>query len=619
MRILLVDDDEQLMDILADQLIAQRYAIDIANTGEIGREFVRLFNYDLVVLDLVLPDINGIDLCRQLRTESFKMPIMLLSACDRYSDKVKGLDAGADDYVVKPFNFEELTARIRALLRRDIQESDPNLHWQELSLDPKNHEVKFVDQPLKLTPKEYALIELFMRHPQQVFSPSAIINNLWSGEDPPGEEAVRTHIKGLRQKLKKSGLAKDTIQTVYGVGYRLKSPEKNASKKITETQDSSPETNTQIQEQEIAKLWLKFKDTAFQRLAVLENLITAITKNITDQELHTEAKSAAHKLAGSLGGFGFAEGSKIAKKIEDLLKVNLIEQIRVEQFQKLTISLEQTLQQQPFSQNQQHNLDTNSNNQNQDKQIINGQVLIIYKEPEPNYAQSIVLTANQQEIKTVTANNLQQAKKIIDQELPSAILYDLTNLDQQDLAFLEELASKHPCLPIAIITSNIQLSKRLKIFNKGANIILNDPIEASTAVSILQRFTQTETPLPKILIVDDDPQVLLSLELSLYPWCFQIVTLRDPTKLTKTLGEFTPDLLILDIEMPNINGLDLCQQLRRERHWQNLPIMFLSVHQDQKTQDRAFEIGASDYICKPIVGSKLANLIFNHLKQNQIN
>jgi len=123
--------------------------------------------------------------------------------------------------------------------------------------------------------------------------------------------------------------------------------------------------------------------------------------------------------------------------------------------------------------------------------------------------------------------------------------------------------------------------------------------------------------LNKILIVDDDPQVLLSLELSLYPWCFQVVTLRDPIQLEKTLETFAPDLLILDIEMPNINGLELCQQLRSDRHWHNLPIIFLSVHQDQKTQDRAFEIGANDYICKPIVGSELATLIINCLKSNK--
>ncbi|MEO1673225.1 MAG: response regulator, partial [Cyanobacteria bacterium J06631_2] len=120
MRILLVDDDEQLMEVLAGKLVEQRYAVDIANTGEMGWEFVLLFDFDLVVLDWMLPDIDGVELCQQIRAEGYTMPIMLLTARDRQTDKVLGLDAGADDYVVKPFDFDELTARIRALLRREI-------------------------------------------------------------------------------------------------------------------------------------------------------------------------------------------------------------------------------------------------------------------------------------------------------------------------------------------------------------------------------------------------------------------------------------------------------------------------------------------------------------------
>ncbi|MEO1342306.1 MAG: response regulator transcription factor, partial [Cyanobacteria bacterium J06635_13] len=242
MRILLIDDDEQLMEVLASKLVEQRYAVDIASTGEMGWEFILLFDFDLVVLDWMLPDIDGINLCQKIRTEGYTMPIMLLTARDRQNDKVLGLDAGADDYVVKPFDFDELTARIRALLRREINVSSPILVWGDLHLDPKTHEVHHQKQLLPLTPKEYGIIELFMRHPQQVFSPGAIINNLWAGEDPPGEEAVRTHIKGLRQKLKAVGMAKDTVKTVYGVGYRLKTDDD------LKEQDKSLPQSSEVQE-----------------------------------------------------------------------------------------------------------------------------------------------------------------------------------------------------------------------------------------------------------------------------------------------------------------------------------------------------------------------------------
>ena len=307
MRILLVDDDEQLMEVLAGKLVEQRYAVDIANTGEMGWEFVLLFDFDLVVLDWMLPDIDGVKLCQQIRREGYTMPIMLLTARDRQNDKVLGLDSGADDYVVKPFDFDELTARIRALLRREITVSPSILEWGDLKLDPKTHEVHHRSQLLPLTPKEYGMIELFMRHPQQVFSPGAIIDNLWAGEDPPGEEAVRTHIKGLRQKLKAAGMAKDTIKTVYGVGYRLKSDDDLRQSKNSE-QSLSEVLEEQNRLASINQIWFKFKDLAFQRLADLENLAVASVENSLSEELLQQARVSAHKLAGSLGCFGFPEG-----------------------------------------------------------------------------------------------------------------------------------------------------------------------------------------------------------------------------------------------------------------------------------------------------------------------
>ena len=121
----------------------------------------------------------------------------------------------------------------------------------------------------------------------------------------------------------------------------------------------------------------------------------------------------------------------------------------------------------------------------------------------------------------------------------------------------------------------------------------------------------------KIVIVDDDPQVLLSLQISLQPWGFDLTTLSEPKQLWKVLKECQPDLLILDVEMPHINGLELCQLIRSDRRWQFLPVLFLTVHQDQKTQSKAFAIGADDYICKPIIASELANRILNRLQRNR--
>lgn len=596
MRILLVDDDEQLMEVLARQLIQERYAIDIANTGEMGWEFMQLFHYDLVVLDLMLPDINGIKLCSQIRAERYEMPIMLLTARDRNSDKVMGLDAGADDYVVKPFDFDELTARIRALLRRETHTTFPILQWQDLSLDPKIHEVKHREQLLLLTPKEYALIELFMRHPQQVFSPSAIIDSIWAGEDPPGEEAVRTHIKGLRQKLKQMGMAKDTIQTVYGVGYRLKG-QSNTTKAKGNTKTKADRFK------QIADAWTQFRDVAFQRLAVLENYATALSENNVDRELQPQAKSAAHKLAGSLGGFGFPHGSQIAKQIENLLEHSLGE-TEIQEFTALVGSLREDLQHQPFEEKVRTALGNN--------------ISLLIIDPDREYTQKLVTEARHRGMKTLTASSIDEAKAIIARQSPTAVLQAITFPDGSDLAFLEELHQQTPQLPVVAIAEKARLSDRLNIVRSGGSLILEAPVTASTAISSVAELIQNSSGGAKVLIVDDDPQVLLSLEISLQPWGFDLTTTSDPQQLWDVLAKIEPDLLVLDVEMPEINGLELCQLLRSDRRWQRLPVLFLTVHRDSKTQRQAFAIGADDYICKPVIGSELANRIINRLRRSKI-
>lgn len=600
MRILLIDDDEQLMEVLASKLIEQHYAVDIANTGEMGWEFILLFDYDLVVLDLMLPDMDGITLCQQIRAEGYEMPIMLLTASDRHSEKVRGLDAGADDYVVKPFNFEELTARIRALLRRKIHSSSPILQWQNLSLNPKTHEVTYENQLLPLTPKEYALIELFMRHPNQVFSPSAIIDSLWAGEDPPGEEAVRTHIKGLRQKLKAAGMAKDTIQTVYGIGYRLKSDELNGDK-LANRESNRKVKPKAANKRLISSLWSQFKEVAFARLAVLENLVEALVNQQVTQQLYQEAKSCAHKLAGSLGGFGFPDGSKIAKQIENLLVQQGENNIDIEQLTTLTISLKRELQQQPFAE--------------QVKKTLNLSLLII--SDNVDYTQQLSKAANGRDIKTYTASSLKEAREIMAEKSPSAILQILTCVEEEDLAFLEQLHQTMPQLPIVVIIEQAQLSDRLAIVHKGGNLILESPVEPSRAIAAVTELIESKVNGAKVLIVDDDSQVLLSLQAGLAPWGFEVTTLEEPERFWQVLETVQPDILVLDIEMPKISGIELCQILRSDRRWQHLPVLFLTAHQDEKIQHQAFAIGADDYICKPIIISELANRIMNRLRRSQ--
>jgi DNA-binding response OmpR family regulator len=229
MKILLVEDDRSLANILKDMFEEQSYLVDVALDGEIGLDLATTYEYDLIVMDVMLPKQSGLQVCQRLRAACSQVPILLLTAQGTGEQKVAGLDAGADDYLTKPFNMAELMARIRALLRRSHGDASPVLEWRGLRLDPATGMVTGNDLLLPLTAKEYELVELFLRNPQRIFSQSVLIDRLWPSENIPTENAVRAHIKGLRQKLKKVGLG-DIVETVIGLGYRLRQENLNADR-----------------------------------------------------------------------------------------------------------------------------------------------------------------------------------------------------------------------------------------------------------------------------------------------------------------------------------------------------------------------------------------------------
>jgi len=225
MRLLLIEDDERIADAVSEDLSDQNYTVDVVYDGQAGWEYAEITPYDLILLDVMLPKLDGITLCRRLRQTGIHTPILLITARDAISDRVLGLDAGADDYLVKPFDLQELAARVRALLRRNDTPAPPILEWEHLQLDPSLCKVSYKDEPLELSPKEYSLLEFFLRHPSRVFSRAQLLEHLWSFDSQPDEATVKAHIRGLRQKLEAANAPKDVIETVYGLGYRLKQPE----------------------------------------------------------------------------------------------------------------------------------------------------------------------------------------------------------------------------------------------------------------------------------------------------------------------------------------------------------------------------------------------------------
>ena len=219
-----MEDELDLASALARGLRQQGYAVDIALDGEQGWERGAVNEYDLVILDLNLPEMDGLDVCRQLRVSKPGLLILMLTARSRLEDKVAGLDLGADDYLVKPFHFEELSARIRALLRRDMRVREPILLVGDLRLDPASRTAWQGKRRLELTSKEFAILECLMRRPGEVTSQEKLIEHVWGEEVNLFTGSVRVHIHSLRRKLGDNAEHPRYIETVVGQGYRSITP-----------------------------------------------------------------------------------------------------------------------------------------------------------------------------------------------------------------------------------------------------------------------------------------------------------------------------------------------------------------------------------------------------------
>ncbi|PSR15794.1 hypothetical protein C8255_21265 [filamentous cyanobacterium CCP3] len=544
MKLLLVDDDDILIDRLTSDLASQNYVVDTAVDGLLGWEYAQAAPYDLIVLDIDLPGLNGVSLCQRLRQTGYAGPILLLTGRSSSTDKVLGLDAGADDYLVKPYTLVELSARIRALLRRPPAMSDLSLRWGSLRLDPNAGQVTVADRPVVLSPKEYGLLELFLRSPDRIFSNTVLLERLWSADEAPGEETIRTHIKRLRRKLKQAG-GDDVIENVYSMGYRLRpqppapaETPKSAPKGLTHGvpqntpqkapqkapqgvtggpvsgADNAPSTRTEAptplsaapaldrraaQEQSARAAAIaafeQFRPAIDDRLAALRQAASALRAGDLPEAVRSTACTAAHKLAGSLGLFGYMAGSHLARRLEDWLQ-------------------------------------------------------------QPNLAQGPAFAA------------------WVDQ--------------------LEQLLQAAP----------------------GEAVPDSEPAAAASAFphpvdrALGDRY--------RVLAIDDDPTILAQLQRLLPRWGLDVVPLDDPRQVWASLEASPPDLVLLDLDMPHLNGLELCQQLRQGDRWQTLPVLFLTACRDPATVYRLYQAGADDYLPKPILEPELINRLFQRLERSRL-
>jgi DNA-binding response OmpR family regulator len=629
-KILLVEDDELVGSALEAALIAHHYTVEVAVNGQIGLELATAFEYDLILLDWLIPKLDGLSLCRQLRSKGYQKPILLLTAKNSQTDITTGLDAGADDYVVKPYDVPELMARIRALLRRGDSPVTTLLTWGNLCLNPVLAEVTWGEQILSLTPKEYSLLELFLRNPQRLFSRSTIIDRLWSLDDSPSESAVTTHIKELRQKLRASGITEELIETVYGLGYRLKAPPvENAPAAVqssprsrsrtpnNKTQGSTPSTQNNQPKglASINKVLERFRKTFAEQVTVLEQAAIALSEGSWSDDMRQSAKENAHKLAGSLGTFGYAAGSNVARQIEQLLIGEAtLGQRETAQFKQLLSTLQQELTKPPVP---------------------------LTAEPIP-VAQTIQVliidddVALTERLKTegvawgmqiAIATDATTARLAIAQALPDVVLLDLTfpNPTEDGLTLLHDLTEQFPTLPVLAFTGRDSLDVRVAVSRLGGCGFLHKPVEPKQVFQAIAQsvstkaiapvLPQTPTTEAKVIVVDDDPAALTTLSHLLQPWGLQVTTVENPKAFWDVLTATAPDLLLLDLDMPMFSGIDLCQVVRQDPQWGDLPILIVTAHTDTESIRRLFAAGADDFISKPVVGPELVTRVTSRIER----
>ncbi|MFQ3614236.1 MAG: response regulator [Cyanobacteriota bacterium] len=482
MKILLIEDDPVLAGWIASVLRQERYTLERADDGQLGYEMALATQPQLMIIDVDMPGLDGIQLCRKIRAQGISTPILILTGLAAEEDKVRGLDAGADDYLVKPCSTMELLARLRVLLRRRTQPPQILLQWGKLCLDPVQATVYYDGTPVALRPKEYRLLELFLRSPLRLFTRAEIIEHLWSLEDTPQEETVKAHIKGLRQGLRKAGAPAELIQAVYGMGFRLNTEYGPSPVQDPATSPDADTLNTPTKPQAlISTAWPEFHPRLMARLGQIEaGLIALEQADDLTPELQAQTRKAAHMLAGSLGTFGLTAGTELARRLEQWI-------------------------------DSQH--------------------------PDPQEGRTL----------------WQALKKELDTTQP-------------------QISSPTPHAPMDSLSQ------------------------------------------ARLLLVDDDPTYLQILAHFLKG--FQVELLADPTLFWHYLETYSPQLVLLDWDMPQQSGLDLCQALRRSPRYQHLPTLMLTSHQDPILIARAFDCGVDDFISKPVTQVELVARIGNRLRRH---
>ena len=536
MQFLLIEDDEVLIELLTVELEKQSYGVVVARNGLAGKRMAESTVYDLILLDVGLPGMNGIKVCQELRQAGNFVPIILLTARSSKTDKLLGLEVGASDYVVKPIDFEVLMTRIQAVLSRE-----------ERSL-------RYYNQP--------------------TFE------------------------------------ASDTAFTA-----------------------------------ELAQIWERTKDTTFNRIEELLEILQSLEKGELDETTRERMQRNTHKLAGSLGTFGFAEGSTIAQSLQYIFiqvqdAKSCLEQARplILKLQQVVMATDQSLVAQSVK-----NTPTigsppmvsvpnsyTSRNLPQPFQITNDKVqrlslknsdYILLADGDRSFTQALYHEASSWKLEFKTVHNAMELCRTLERSLPKVLVLNLAVVrqlnDWQELQRILKRSSEHPAL--VILSEQEGLVNRLKGMRLNADVFLQKPATSSQVFAAVARAIGSQEDHPvKVLVVDDDIHITELLKELLSKVNFQVNVLNEPLDFWEYLGNIQPDLLILDVTMPSLDGLTLCHMIRRDFQWSWLPILFLTGHDNVKTLEEAFATGADDFITKPINPEGFIERVVNRWQRSQL-
>jgi diguanylate cyclase (GGDEF)-like protein len=630
MKILLVEDDPSTQELLVFHLTAARYTVEQAVDGIIAQELAALWNYDLIVLDVNIPRLDGISLCRHLRGQGVSTPILMLTAQADDKDVITGLDAGADDYVTKPFEVSQVLARIRALLRRGARATTiPSLVWGQLCLDPTLAQVTYSGQVVPLTPKEYSLLELFLRHPQRVFSRSTILDHLWTIDDSPTEGAVTNLVKDLRNRLKRSGVVENVIQTVYGLGYRLRDMPPSLVGLETATAEHSntngsygangsapderlePALVTTPKSKPLEAIAARFQASIQQRLAVVEAAVRSLQAGDLPPQQRAIAQDEAHRLAGGLGTFGYDEGSTHARQIEQLLGDRPLPAAEVDQLSRHLLDLKQILALAPKP--------LPAEPAQAIAPLIRHRGAALAVAPKLLHRLQVDAaghgwhldgaTSLSELLQTLSQGRVEAVVLTLDQSAPLA----------EKLAPLREVKHRFPQLPVLVLTCHDSLEERVQVARLQGDRYLVAPATPSQIFDTLDHLLpETQAPESQVMVVDNDPITRGVITELLTPWGLQVTELGDPSQFWEVLRQTQPALLLLALEMPTFSGIDLCQVVRQDSRFGNLPILMVAAHPDTVTVRQVFEMGADDLIGKPIVGPELVTRVLSRIERSRL-